>query len=155
MDGIRGFWDGNRLLSRQGNVINAPIWFTDKIPGNISLDGELWLGKGTSLENLMAVINSKNSDWSAVGYYIYDLPDSPGVYQDRMKQMEELKTKLPNHVRIVESTKCNGRHHLEKYLDNVLEKQGEGVVVRDPQSLYVKGWTNSLLKVKVLNGELS
>ena len=27
-DGVRGYWDGRRLLTRGGQVIQAPPWFT-------------------------------------------------------------------------------------------------------------------------------
>ena len=28
-DGVRGYWDGQRLLTRGGEAIAAPAWFTD------------------------------------------------------------------------------------------------------------------------------
>src|SRR5210317_1978311 len=44
-DGVRAFWNGEQLLSRQGNVIQAPAWFIEPLPDE-PLDGELWLGRG-------------------------------------------------------------------------------------------------------------
>ena len=44
-DGLRGFWDGQRLLTRGGEVIAAPAWFTAGWP-NVAMDGELWAGRG-------------------------------------------------------------------------------------------------------------
>lgn len=41
-DGIRALWNGESLVSRQGNVIKAPHWFTEGFPKGIVLDGELW-----------------------------------------------------------------------------------------------------------------
>lgn len=32
LDGVRCFWDGKALLSRNGNPFAAPSWFTDKLP---------------------------------------------------------------------------------------------------------------------------
>ena len=26
LDGIRGFWDGKKLITRQGNIILRPVW---------------------------------------------------------------------------------------------------------------------------------
>jgi ATP-dependent DNA ligase len=44
-DGVRACWDGSQLLSRAGNVIHAPAWFTARLP-TTPLDGELWAGRG-------------------------------------------------------------------------------------------------------------
>ena len=45
LDGVRGHWDGRRLLTRGGMVVEAPYWFTAEWPG-IPMDGELWVGRG-------------------------------------------------------------------------------------------------------------
>ena len=44
-DGVRGYWDGEKLLTRAGHAINAPAWFTAGWP-KTPLDGELWAGRG-------------------------------------------------------------------------------------------------------------
>ena len=44
-DGVRGYWDGERLLTRGGNAVNVPDWFTRNWP-NTAMDGELWVGYG-------------------------------------------------------------------------------------------------------------
>ena len=44
-DGMRGYWDGEKLSTRSGEHIEAPVWFTAGWP-KIPLDGELWVGRG-------------------------------------------------------------------------------------------------------------
>jgi DNA ligase-1 len=44
-DGIRGFWDGRQLLSRNGKVFNPPAWFVKDWP-SAAFEGELWAGRG-------------------------------------------------------------------------------------------------------------
>jgi len=44
LDGVRAYWDGRRLITRGGLVINAPAWFTAAFPA-VALDGELWMGR--------------------------------------------------------------------------------------------------------------
>ena len=44
LDGVRAYWDGKQLISRQGNVFNVPEWFVSGFPG-LPLDGELWMGR--------------------------------------------------------------------------------------------------------------
>ncbi|HBA59103.1 MAG TPA: DNA ligase, partial [Alteromonas macleodii] len=45
LDGIRARWNGTELLTRNGNKIFAPTWFTANWP-ETTIDGELWIGRG-------------------------------------------------------------------------------------------------------------
>ncbi|KAJ1029514.1 hypothetical protein NDA13_002761 [Ustilago tritici] len=47
LDGVRAFWDGQRLYSRQKIEWNAPTWWKNQLPKDITLDGELWMSRGT------------------------------------------------------------------------------------------------------------
>ena len=146
MDGIRAYWDGSNLLSRHGKKISTPIWFVEELP-SVPLDGEMWMGRG-KFEKLLSVLKTKDSNWDEVGYYLFDLPESSDPYEERMNQLDELKQILPTHVHIVAIRKCQGREHLEEYLESIIEKGGEGIMARQPLSLYVKGLTSTLIKVK-------
>lgn len=147
MDGIRGLWNGTKLLSRHGKQIPAPPWFSEGLPNRL-LDGELWMGRGT-FDMLMKTAKLHNSDWSQVGYYLYDLPDCAAPYKERLKQLEGLKP-LPSHVHIVEQIECSGLEHLNTCLDEIVAQGAEGIMARDPHAFYAQGATSSLLKVKVM-----
>ena len=41
LDGIRAYWDGEKLQTRKGKKIYAPKWFLKNFP-KFELDGELW-----------------------------------------------------------------------------------------------------------------
>jgi ATP-dependent DNA ligase len=41
-----------------------------------------------------------------------------------------------------------GEEHLKQFLDSILAKGGEGVILREPQSLYKAGRSSSLCKYK-------
>jgi DNA ligase-1 len=40
-DGMRLYWNGSQLITRQGNIVKAPDSWTSQLP-NVALDGELW-----------------------------------------------------------------------------------------------------------------
>lgn len=149
MDGVRAYWNGLQLLSRQENTILCPAWFTSTLPKDITLDGELWMGKGTTHENVMKILKTKNSDWRQIGYYVFDVPSFIGTYEERMEAMESLKPILPSHIHIVKNVKCRGTEHLQEHLHSVVASEGEGVMLRKPHSLYEHGYTSTLLKAKV------
>ena len=50
LDGIRAYWNGKELLSKNGNKIYAPFWFIKDFPP-FELDGELWT-KRDDFENI-------------------------------------------------------------------------------------------------------
>ena len=147
MDGIRAYWNGEILLSRQGKVIHSPDCFVKGFP-SFALDGELWMGRG-SFQDIIETLNKKNGDWSKIRYFIFDLPGSKQNFEKRMQELEQLKQQIPSHLHIVEHIKCLGKQHLESYLDSIITSGGEGIMVREPSSLYTVGFTTSLLKVKV------
>jgi DNA ligase-1 len=149
LDGLRGYWSGQKLMSRQGNPIPCPPGFTEGLPTDVTLDGELWIGQGTTAQDVLKEIRSKNSDWSKIKYYLFDIPSRLGTYEDRMKEMESFKSRLPSHVELVESIRCRGLSHLQEFLQDIVSKKGEGVVLRQPNTLNEKGYTKSFLKVKV------
>src|SRR5689334_15950908 len=95
MDGVRGYWNGDYLLSRQGYVFPCPTWFTATLPCNMALDGELWMGRTNTHVTVTALLNSNNGDpWTQLRYCIFDVPSSSGTYEERMKEVEVLKTGL-------------------------------------------------------------
>ena len=148
MDGIRAYWNGASLFTRRGNIIHCPNWFTSKLPVEKTLDGELWMGSGTSFENINAISKTKNGDWQNIKYCVFDIPSSTGTIEERMAELQKLV--VPPHVQIVEQRLCKGKEDLLKYLDSVVASKGEGVMLREPHSRYIPELTPSLLKVKVM-----
>lgn len=144
MDGVRAYWNGKKLLSRQGNEYPAPMYFLEDLP-NIPLDGELWMGRG-KMDILTSTLKSKKVDWNQIKYYVFDLPELNEPFEMRYETLQKIK--LPTHAMVVEFMKCQGLNHLNDHLDSILEKGGEGIMATEPQSFYQKGRTNSLLKIK-------
>jgi len=111
LDGQRAFWDGGisrglaaadvpyanvekhgrfkqevfatGLWSRYGQVIRAPDWWLNKLPKNIPLDGELWMGRG-SFQDAMSTVkhHEATNAWSNVRFMIFDLPPIQAVLAD-------------------------------------------------------------------------
>ena len=42
LDGVRSYWDGSCLYSRNGHLFYPPKWFKDGLPADMALDGELF-----------------------------------------------------------------------------------------------------------------
>ena len=149
LDGIRGFWTGKELVSRGGNPIHAPAWFTQNYPP-FAIDGELWTQRG-DFENISSIVRSKNSNqrWKHITHNIFEVPGQSGGLLKRLNILKEYLRKNPNpYLQIIPQTVINTKGQLADFLKEVTTDKGEGVVVRNPNTLYQTGRLSSALKVK-------
>ena len=139
-DGIRAYWDGKQLWTRQQNPIAAPKPFTGQLPP-IALDGELWLGRGRFEETASIVLSFTPDDrWQKIKFRAFDAPLIKGGFEKRLAA-------IPKPLRI-EQIRCKDANHLAVFLKTVEKAGGEGVMLRAPNSPYQAGRSDYLLKVK-------
>ncbi len=149
LDGMRGIWDGEQLLSRNGNVLHAPEWFTRDFPP-FEMDGELWTGRA-DFENIVSIVRRQNPDerWARVRYRIFEVPHQAGGLLERLAVLADYLEQHPNdYLQIIPQIKVSNADQLSAFLAEVSAGGGEGVVVRDPASPYRTGRLSSVLKVK-------
>jgi len=170
LDGIRAFYDGrDAIFSRLGKKFYPPKKFVDKLPKGVSLDGELFIGRD-SFDATSSVVRSHSGEgWEAVKFMVFDLPSEKELTfeerQDKLQALfpEPLVVAVPNLeeaesqvakaeagavVEVVKQVKCRGLDHLKDELRAVQAHDGEGLMLRQPGSLYVGKRSTSLLKVK-------
>lgn len=51
-------------------------------------------------------------------------------------------------MQIIEAIECKGPEHLKEYFKSIVAKGGEGVMLREPGSIYKQGRSKSLRKYK-------
>ena len=150
LDGVRAFWDGRQLRSRQGNVYNAPAWFTAGFPSR-QLDGELWLSRG-SFEQLVSTVRKEHPDpdeWHRVRYWVFDLPDSDADFSKRLVMLEQLIKNLQTpYIKLVPQFRLPDHNALMQRLKEVVTAGGEGLMLHRDDSRYRSGRSEDLLKVK-------
>ncbi len=149
LDGVRAYWDGQQFLSRQGNLFYAPAWFTKGLP-EIPLDGELWLGR-QQFQRTVSIVRRQDGGeaWRQVLYVVFDAPHAGGSFEERRRVMagSACKDQCP-FVRVLDQEPCRGIDHLREELDRIEGIGGEGLMLRQPESLYETGRSHTLLKVK-------
>lgn len=150
-DGVRAYWNGKELVSRQGNIFHAPKWFIASLPGNTTLDGELWLGRG-KFEVLSGIVRRQStvdSDWNNIKYMVFDLPEHHQAFDERLKKLEKviLAINVP-HIKMVQQHKVISHQVLMKELDDIVKQGGEGLMLHLGSSIYASGRSDDLLKVK-------
>ena len=142
LNGCRAYWDGSQFWTRGGNVIAAPDWFMDGLPG-VPLDGEIWAGRGRFEDARLAVQFGR---WTRCCRFVsFDAPTARGPWQSRMaaagRQWRD----------VVTFEVCRSHRWLMDRLRTVQAEGGEGLVIRHPAiTRYETGPTVNLLKVKIV-----
>jgi DNA ligase-1 len=116
LDGVRAYWDGKHLISRQGNHFNAPGWFVENFP-SVPLDGELWIGRN-QFEVVSGAVRKRVPDegqWQKIQFMVFDMPGHEGTFDQRVQAMKILPV-LP-HLKIIEQYRVATQELLEKDLD--------------------------------------
>lgn len=149
LDGVRAYWDGGKLISRGGKEFKAPKWFIENFPP-FEIDGELW-SKRDDFDNISGIVRTQRShkDWEQLTYNIFEVPNQKAGLKQRLEVLETYLNNHPNkYIEIIKQTTCKGKDHLKTFLKKVEDKGGEGVVIRNPDALYINKRTAQALKVK-------
>jgi DNA ligase-1 len=150
LDGARALWNGQELRFRSGRRVHAPAWFSANFPKQ-PLDGELWLGRG-EFDRLSGIVRKEqpvDAEWRQVRYMLFELPDAPGTFSQRIEQMRAIvaQARIP-WLQVIEQFRVRDRAELNKHLTKVLKQRGEGLMLHRADALYSTGRNDDLLKLK-------
>lgn len=150
LDGMRGYYNGTQLLTRQGNLIHSPKWFTKNWPNNI-MDGELWI-KRDHFQQTLSCVRKKHIDdacWKSVHFMIFDLPEHGGSFTERIASMQKLTNKVNSpHLSMIKQFKLTTVEQLNQTLNKVVENNGEGLMLHHGKAYYHIGRTANIMKLK-------
>ncbi len=150
LDGVRARWDGRRLLTRAGNRIDAPAWFTAGWPAQ-PIEGELWIARGKfqQVSDLARALQMDADAWRRVRFMAFDLPASTHPFASRTRELRVLVEQVgsPRLQRIAQLHFSN-RAQVDAWLDAVTSGGGEGLMLHHALARYQAGRTDQLLKYK-------
>lgn len=149
-DGVRGYWDGEKLLTRGGERVAAPAWFTAGWP-KVPMDGELWAGRGQFAKALSTVRQQTPDDaaWRTMHFMVFDLPAQGGPFNERIPALNGLVSQIDQRwVQGVTQIKLANQQALQSLLVKTVKLGGEGLMLHRGVSLYKGQRTDDLLKVK-------
>lgn len=149
-DGVRGYWDGQRLLTRAGNPIAAPAWFTAGWSAT-PMEGELWAGRGKFSQAVSTVRQQTPDDsaWRALRFMVFDLPAQGGSFNERLPLLQAYVAQLGQAwVQAVEQNQATSAAALRAQLDAVVRAGGEGLVLHRGSAVYAARRSEDLRKFK-------
>ncbi len=150
LDGVRAYWNGKQLISRQGNPYPAPAWFTKNFPAQ-ALDGELWLDR-QKFQALISIVKKRHAidkEWQKLRYFVYDQPSLNKPFSQRLQSFQ-LLILLANspYLKALKQYQVANKNALLKELDRVTALGAEGLMLHRADALYHAGRNGDLLKVK-------
>ena len=152
LDGVRAYWDGQNLYSKNGVRLSPPHEFVKDLP-SFAIEGELWGGRGT-FEQTLSVIqrNHPDSDWLMLKFAIFDVPAAEGGFNQRIAVAQQWFDENPSiYAFVIDQVKVDGPQQIQRELARIEGLGGEGLIVRKANALYVSGRNRTILKVKSYN----
>ena len=149
-DGVRGYWDGTRLLTRGGNLVSAPAWFTRGWPAT-PLDGELWAGRGRfeAAQSAVSTAAADDASWRGMRFMVFDAPAAPGPFDERLPALQRLVAAIgAPWVQAVTQTKVADDAALRALLKSTVQAGGEGLVLHRGGAAYRGERSDDLIKLK-------
>ncbi|MBE18276.1 MAG: hypothetical protein CMH79_05895 [Nitrospinae bacterium] len=162
-----------RILVSRANKIyeGTPEWFKLAMPPNEDLDGELWAGRGNFQS--MGVVRRKplkgitrDKEWIPIKYVVYDLPNRNISFKERKIELKKIIDKnnlrwsivretLPPPFNTIDcpiiysqQTVIQSTEHLNKMYQDIIKNGGEGLMLKEPKSLYEDKRSYNMLKLK-------
>lgn len=150
LDGVRAYWNGTRLVTRNGNAIAAPPWFIAGFPPQ-PLDGELWAGRGRFQFVTSTVLDSNpdTAQWRQIRFMVFDLHREGAIFDERVMQMRALlQVHESPYIEIVRQYRLKDRAGLLRELTAVTKAGAEGLMLHRGGALYRAGRSDDVLKLK-------
>ena len=154
LNGVFGRWTGSILLSSEGNEYHAPKWFTDQLPVDVILEGELYIDRGM-LYKIIGIVRKDtpiDSEWNLVGFHVFDAPEIKGNFRERLSAAAKILTGCAV-AQTVGLELCESVEHLDQFYSNLINDGSEGVMLHCPNFKYEYRKTHRLLKYKPIDSE--
>ncbi|WP_316348822.1 DNA ligase [Desulfuromonas acetoxidans] len=149
LDGVRGYWDGEQLWSKNSHRLHPPQEFIEDLPP-FAVEGELWAGCGRFEDTVSIVMQDQpHSGWLTLQLAIFDVPQEQGTFQQRIGKAQNWFQHHPSpYAHVIPQIPIQSVGHMEAELERIVQSGGEGLIVRDPLASYESGRSHSILKVK-------
>lgn len=149
LDGVRGYWDGKTLMSKNGTPFHPPAEFLKNFP-DFALEGEIWGGRSNFAQTVSVVKQLQaHRGWLDLRFAVFDVPGVDGRFVERLGKATSWFANHPaDYAFVIPQKPVRNKDELQEELRRVEKLGGEGLIVRKPDAPYRKGRSNEILKVK-------
>eukprot|EP00026_Physarum_polycephalum_P002929 Phypoly_transcript_02938.p1 GENE.Phypoly_transcript_02938~~Phypoly_transcript_02938.p1 ORF type:complete len:814 (+),score=92.26 Phypoly_transcript_02938:147-2588(+) len=154
-DGVRCVWNTvhSKLYTRRGSYIDIPERMASICAKTgVLMDAELWCGRGKYMETFK-IVNSSILCWDHVRVNSFDCP-TDGPFEFRYATLLETIACDNPFITVVSRMLCGNPQQSSYVLQQLTNHNAEGAICRMPGSLYEKGRSTSLIKLKVAREDM-
>jgi len=119
------------------------------------LDGEIWFGQNEQKLAVRIAITSSlgKIPWDKFQYMAFDTPHTHREYLFRYSKLRQTfaqRRTMHDHacIRVVRFVDCSSKQYAEDIYNTLLSLQAEGMIARQPFSLYCGGYSTEIFKFK-------
>ena len=150
-DGVRAYWDGSKLYTKNHKVIAVPPLITKNWPKSC-LDGELWLGKN-QLANTVSIVNkttnSNVKQWQKIKFMVFDQPCSDKTFADRYNLLKQQFVNIKaDNLFLIKQQEFSNIKEIDLFYNNLLKNKAEGIILHKKNSFLAKFDRHDLYKIK-------
>lgn len=144
LDGLRGYWTGEKLISKNQNKYNPPKEFLKGFPP-FEIDGELYCGK--EFEKTLSDIRS--GAFKCAKLYVFEVPNQKGNLEQRLQVLKDYLAKNPNeNIKIIPQLHFKNKKEFYKYFDELTKNGAEGVVLHKKDTEFSTKKGDNIIKFK-------
>jgi len=152
LNGVRviAYPDGEafKLQSREGVFYDVPHISEALMYGfsdfQHKLDGELYLGEGYELSDVILALKPNNENHLKLQYHVFDCIDMKAKFLRRLKCLTDAFKSIPNDepLNIVGCYRCHTEAEMRSQHGHFVSQGYEGIMIRDAYGLYDPGAKN-------------
>lgn len=144
LDGLRAFWDGKNLISKNNFHYNPPKSFIKDFPP-FKIDGELYCG----MEFEKTASDVRSGAFKCAKLYVFEVPEQKGNLEERLKVLKEyLKTHPNDNIKIIPQLHFKDKKDFLRYFDELSKNGAEGVVLHRKDTKYSTKKGLNIIKYK-------
>lgn len=145
LDGIRAYIEDGYARTRSTKPVRSQQVQSFVSHNRIfleGLDGEFICGDPTAkncYHRTDSSVMSFNKPDDDLVYYVFDMWDSVGTFQERWDEIQDKVPSLEGRVKLVETRLLWTIEEIDQFMDEMISQGHEGIVLRNPNSFYKNG----------------
>lgn len=162
IDGWHIIWDGNGTLYTKSKAkkLAVPDAWLERLPMGVALSGEVFVDGGYFTDT--AKLQKATGPWSRARFHVFDVlnPEFRSLpFRQRQREIVRIVNQACRAIKNcplvvakqmeLPSNPVLARRDILHYFEKVMKKRGEGVVITNPDSVYIEGKSRSDARVKI------
>jgi len=130
-----------KLYSRGGDEYSIPEHMRSEVLEAMkalktkTLNGEIYK-HGMHLQDITSAVKKHNSDTPSLEFHIFEIPDNPNEYRDKVHLLHTWDNSKWEYVKVVRAVKAMNAQEIDELFEKAIAKGYEGIIIRNEDCIY-------------------